>query len=47
MKANESEKIRAQKQWSLEGKAVCSLPLQTPRGAPTHHVQTGRDRWQH
>ena len=50
MKANESAKIRSQKhwsQWSLEGKAVCSLPLRTPRGAPTHHVQTGRDRWQH
>ena len=50
MKANESAKIRSQKhwsQWSLEGKAVCSLPLRTPRGAPTHHVQTRRDRWQH
>ena len=50
MKANESAKIRSQKhwsQWSLEGKAVGSLPLRTPRGAPTHHVQTGRDRWQH
>lgn len=51
MKANESAKIRSQKhwsQWSLEGKAVsCSLFLRTPRGTPTHHVQTGQDRWQH
>lgn len=48
VKANESTKICSQKhwwQWSLEVKAVCSLPLRTPRGAPTHHVQTGRDHW--
>ena len=49
---HESAKIRSQKHWSqqsLESNArlyvVCPRELQ--RGAPTDHVQTKRDRWQH